>query len=77
MREICHSIKLGFKFALIGAIFSLCVDTLHTGWFSKSRINRIHHWCSVGTGKPQLEGPAFQWETRLVEFHTGTGGPEG
>ena len=32
--------------------------------------NRIHHWCSVGTEKSQPEGPPFQWETRLAEFHT-------
>ena len=23
--------------------------------------NRIHHWCSVGTGKSHPEGPPFQW----------------
>ena len=33
-------------------------------------INRIHHWCSVGTEKSQPEGPPFQWETRLAEFPT-------
>ena len=27
-------------------------------------VNRIHHWCSVGTGKSQPEGQKFQWETR-------------
>ena len=27
-------------------------------------INRIHHWCSMGTGKYQPSGPTFQWETR-------------
>ena len=32
--------------------------------------NRINHLCSVGTGKPQPEGPPVQWETRL-EFPTG------
>ena len=31
-------------------------------------INRIHHWCSVGTEKSQPEGPPFQWKTRLAEF---------
>ena len=34
------------------------------------RINRIHHWCSVGTEKSQPEGPSFKWETRLAEFPT-------
>ena len=34
------------------------------------KINRIHHWCSVGTEKSQPEGPPFQWETRLAEFPT-------
>ena len=34
------------------------------------KINRIHHWCSVGTEKPQPKGPTFQWETRLAEFST-------
>ena len=38
-------------------------------------INRIHHWCSVGTEKSQPEGPRFQWETRLAEFPTGTVDP--
>ena len=33
-------------------------------------INKIHHWCSVGTEKSQPEGPPFQWETRLAEFPT-------
>ena len=32
------------------------------------KINRIHHWCSVGTEKSQPEGPSFQWETRLAEL---------
>ena len=35
-----------------------------------SEINRIHHWCSVGTEKSLPEGPPFQWETRLAEFPT-------
>ena len=34
--------------------------------FSTGEINRIHHWCSVGTEKSQPEGPPFQWETRLA-----------
>ena len=29
-------------------------------------INRIHHWCSVGTGITQPKGPPFQWETRFA-----------
>ena len=33
-------------------------------------INRIYHWCSMGTEKSQPEGPPFQWETRLAEFPT-------
>ena len=32
-------------------------------------INRIHHWCSVGTEKSQPEGTPFQWETRLAIFN--------
>ena len=38
---------------------------------------RIHHWCSVGTGKSQPEGPPFQWETRLRRVSHWNGGPEG
>ena len=38
--------------------------------FYPCEINRIHHWCSVGTEKSQPEGPPFQWETRLAEFPT-------
>ena len=40
-------------------------------------IKRIHHWCSVGTGKSQPEGPPFQWETRLRRVYDWNGGPEG
>ena len=36
-------------------------------------INRIHHWCSVGTGKFHPEGPPFQWETKLAKFATERG----
>ena len=41
-----------------------------TRWYRICEINRIHHWCSVGTEKSQPEGPPFQWETRLAEFPT-------
>ena len=41
------------------------------------RIKRIHHWCSVGTGKSQPEGPPFQWETRLRRVSHWNGGPSG
>ena len=41
------------------------------------KIKRIHHWCSVGTGKSQPEGPPFQWETRLRRVSHWNGGPEG
>ena len=41
------------------------------------RIKRIHHWCPVGTGKSQPEGPPFQWETRLRRVSHWNGGPEG
>ena len=43
---------------------------LSLGLVRVCEINRIHHWCSVGTEKSQPEGPSFQWETRLAEFHT-------
>ena len=42
-----------------------------------NRIKRIHHWCSVGTGKSQPEGQQFQWETRLRRVSHWNGGPEG
>ena len=38
------------------------------GWYQVCEINRIHHWCPVGTEKSQPEGPPFQWDTRLAEF---------
>ena len=38
------------------------------GWYWVCEINRIHHWCSVGTEKSQPEGPPFQWGTRLGIF---------
>ena len=28
-------------------------------WYDAREVNRIHYWCSVGTGKAQ----PFQWET--------------
>ena len=34
-------------------------------------INRIHHWCSVGTRKPQPEGPTFQWCLSLKQWNWG------
>ena len=40
-------------------------------------INRIHHWCSVGTCKSQPVGQLFQWETRLHRVYHWNGGPEG
>ena len=43
---------------------------LSIGLIRVCEINRIHHWCSVGTETSQLEGPPFQWETRLAEFPT-------
>ena len=43
---------------------------LPAGWYGVCEINRIHHWCSVGTEKSQPEGPPFHWETRLAEFPT-------
>ena len=48
---------------------------LYHGLVQVCEINRIHHWCSVGTEKSQPEGPPFQWETRLAEFPTGTVDP--
>ena len=40
-----------------------------------SKIERIHHWCSVGTGKSQPLGPPFHWATRLADFPIGTVDP--
>ena len=40
-----------------------------------TEINRIHHWCSEGTGKSQPEGPPFQWEMRVAEFPNATVDP--
>ena len=36
---------------------------------------RIHHWCSVSTGKSQPSCPPFHWETRQGSFPTGTVDP--
>ena len=36
--------------------------------FTHCRQNRIHHWCSVETGKSQPEGPPFQWTRGLGFF---------
>ena len=43
---------------------------LSHGLVQVCQINRIHHWCSVGTEKSQPKGPSFQWETRLAECPT-------
>ena len=41
---------------------------LSHGLVQVCEINRIHHWCSVGTVKSQPKGPPFQWETRLSHW---------
>ena len=38
--------------------------------FSLCEINRIHHWCSVGTEQSKPVDPPFQWETRFAKFPT-------
>ena len=48
----------------------LFIFYLSLGLVRVCEINRIHHWCSVGTEKSQPAGPPFQWETRLAEFPT-------
>ena len=48
----------------------LFVFYLSNGLACVCEINRIRHWCSLGTEKSQPEGPPFQWETRLAEFPT-------
>ena len=41
-----------------------------TDQYYQCKINRIHHWCSVGTNKSKPEGSSYQWKTRLAEFPT-------
>ena len=55
-----------YKCVVIVAIKSESGQFLNTGTSHSIvfTIKRIHHWCSVGTGKSQPEGPPFQWETR-------------
>ena len=48
--------------------------TLELVWVCE--INRIHHWCLVGTEKFKAEGPTFQCITRLAELSL-DGGPKG
>ena len=48
----------------------LFVFYLSLGLVRVCEINRIHHWCSVGTEKSQPKGTPFQWEMRLAEFPT-------
>ena len=55
----------------------LVSNVLHKLWYNQGEIKRIHHRCSVGTGKSQPEGPPFQWETRLRRVSHWSGGPEG
>ena len=45
--------------------------------YDRHFLKRIHHWCSVGTGKFKPEGPPFLWETRLCRVSHWNGGPEG
>ena len=40
-------------------------------------IQIIQHWCAVGTGKSQHDGPPFQWETRLSRVSHSNEVPEG
>ena len=39
-------------------------------------VKKIHHWCSMGTGKSQLQGPPFQWETKLCQVSHWNGEPQ-
>ena len=62
---------LWFIIIVIVFYFSVCprllFDLFRITWRPSARKNRIHHWCSVGTGKSQPEGPPFQW-TRGLGF---------
>ena len=33
--------------------------------YSEAATNIIHHWCTVWTGKSQLDGPPLKFETKL------------
>ena len=69
---ISYNLRLSHMGSDVGQIF--LTASLHwdypISYALVSEKNRIHHWCSVGTEKSQLEGPPFQWETKLAEFHT-------
>ena len=43
---------------------------LSQGLVRVCEINRIYHWCPVGTGKSQHKGPPFQWEMKHAKFPT-------
>ena len=43
---------------------------LSHGLIRVCEINRIYHWCPVGTGIFQPESLPFLWETRLALFPT-------
>ena len=64
-----------YHFAINKPIF-INVQLSHV-FLIKYKIKRIHHRCSVGTGKSQPEGQPFQWETRLCRVYHWNGGPEG
>ena len=49
---------------------------LSQGLVRVCEINRIHHWCSVGTEKSQPEVPPFSGKRGLPSFPL-NGGPEG
>ena len=46
------------------------------GWYRVYEINRIHHWCSVGTEKPNLRAHHSSGKRGLPSFPL-NGGPEG
>ena len=67
-------IKLSFVIkTFVLSIFEWPLKTGFTVYFDlyPNKTNRIHHRCSLGTGKSQPEVLFFQLETRIAEFPTG------
>ena len=61
-------VQFGSLSTFLRIFFLLCPCKRAVMWSCK--INRIHHWCSVGTKNPNPRATS-QWETRLAEFPTG------
>ena len=56
--------KSSYRYVVLELLIKVAFS-VKTGIQTSIGVNKIHHWCSVGTAKSQPLGPLFKWETRL------------